>query len=440
MRILLVSPHFPPQQSVASLRTHGFARAWSNAGCAVTVLTTAKRIDQRGQPLPVDGLHVEEVEYQGPALFERLRSRYKEESPAAPLAEAPPRRSWFGFLGKVRQWTGIFSSSRMPDLTGSWVRPATAWACNRRRADGWDVVVSSSGPYTAHLVARAIKRAGYADHWVADFRDLWTAHHLYSGLFPFTLIERRLERSCLREADLLVTVTEELADWLRAHSPRPVEVIYNGYDPEAFAALDPQPYFPADGVRRLVYAGTWYPQGQDPSPLLRCLRQLREYRPDLPQRFSLAIAGWNEDSWRAVARRHGVEDLVHHHGLLPRPDALRMQRDAAALLLLDWRNPTEGVMTGKVFEYLKASAPILAIGGTADSTLARLLRTTGRGLHLGTDEPRILRALLDLLDTPSRLKGTRNVHVIAALTRPVQSLRLLEKLREFAGTAARLVA
>ena len=43
MRILLVSPYFPPQQAIASLRAHSFASAWSSAGVEVTVLTTRKR-------------------------------------------------------------------------------------------------------------------------------------------------------------------------------------------------------------------------------------------------------------------------------------------------------------------------------------------------------------------------------------------------------------
>jgi glycosyltransferase involved in cell wall biosynthesis len=436
MRILLVSPFFPPLHAVASLRTYGFARAWGRAGCRVTVLTTVKRPDQAGLPRPVDGLTVVEIDYRVPALLERLRAHYKAgpaaPGPAAPAA-APRRRRLLGWLRRFRERTGIFASVRMPDLTDFWVRPALAWARRQPGEPAWDVVVSSAGPYTAHLVARALKRERRAGLWVAEFRDLWTENHIYRGLFPFTLKERYEEDRCLREADLVVTVTENLAGKLRARTARPVEVIYNGYDPESMKLLSPEPFFPPDGVCRLVYSGTWYPQGQDPGPLLRALRGLSSSRPDLPRRFALVVAGWSVPLWRELAGRHGVADLLQALGVLPHEETLRLERDASALLLLDWRDPRQGVMTGKVFEYLSAPGPILTVGGAADSTLAQLIRRTGRGFHLGTDEGRITGALLDLLDRPERLRLTPDLRYLADLTRPVQSLRLLERIRRALG-------
>ena len=70
MRILLVSPYFPPQRAVASLRAHSFASAWSAAGADVTVLTTPKRPDQAGWPMPVEGFEVDEIPYRAPRVLE----------------------------------------------------------------------------------------------------------------------------------------------------------------------------------------------------------------------------------------------------------------------------------------------------------------------------------------------------------------------------------
>jgi glycosyltransferase involved in cell wall biosynthesis len=443
MRILLVSPFFPPLHAVASLRTYGFARAWARAGCEVTVLTTAKRPDQAGMPRPLESIKVVEVEYAAPVLLEKLRRRHKSALPAppGPLDQssgnglpAPPRR-WFRLLRWFRERTGVFSSVRMPDLTDFWVGPALAWARRQPAERPWDVVVSSAGPYTAHLVARALKRDRRARYWVADFRDLWTQNHLYHGLFPFTLIETREESRCLREADLLVTVTEELAGKLRSRTVRPVEVIYNGYDPESLTLLPAAPYFPPDGQRRLVYSGTFYPQGQDPTPLLCALKRLRALQPNLGKSLSLVVAGWSGPLWRELARRHGVADLLHILGVLPHEETLRLERDATALVLLDWHDPRQGVMTGKVFEYLSAPGPILTIGGATDSTLAQMIRRTGRGFHLGADEDRITNVLVDLLDNPAQLHLTPDNRVLGQLTRPVQSLRLLERMRQALAVA-----
>jgi glycosyltransferase involved in cell wall biosynthesis len=328
----------------------------------------------------------------------------------------------------------------MPDITDYWVAPALAWARRQPAARPWDVVVSSAGPYTAHLVARALKREGRTACWVADFRDLWTQNHLYRGLFPFTLKERLEEDRCLREADLLVTVTEELAAKLRTRTARPVEVIYNGYDPESLTLLTRAPFFPADGVRRLVYSGTYYPQGQDPTPLLRALKGLRDRQADLPQRLALVVAGWSGPLWRDLARQHGVADLLQILGVLPHEETLRLERDATALVLLDWHDARQGIMTGKVFEYLSAPGPILTIGGAADSTLGQMIRRAGRGFHLGNDEEHIARVLTDLLTDPSRLTLSPDQRFLGELTRPVQSLRLLVRIRQALHSVAAEVA
>ena len=163
-------------------------------------------------------------------------------------------------LRRLKSRTGVFSAVRQPDLTDGWIQPALNWAL----AHGpWDVVVSSGGPPAAHLVALGINGKCRGGLWAADFRDLWTDNHIYTGLFPFTLAERNRERRVLANVDRLVTVSPGLARRLAAKSGRSVEVIYNGYDSEAFAELSPAPTFPDDGRVRLVYTGTVYDRGQD---------------------------------------------------------------------------------------------------------------------------------------------------------------------------------
>lgn len=422
MKILLVAPFFPPQQAVASLRTHAFASVWAEAGHAVTVLTTAKRPDQRGLDMPRRGFKVVELHYPVPRLLERLRQQRDVEQ-----GDAPPRRG-FRLFRWLRQRTGIFSAARLPDLTQYWVGPALAWA--RDRGTRWDIVVSSSGPPTAHLAARAIKRAGLARAWAADFRDLWTENHLYSGLFPFTIGERIEERACLREADLLVTVTDGLAERLAARADKPVTVIYNGYDPDSSAALGPAHAFPADGRCRLVYTGTLYRRGQDPTPLLAALRAVGATS------LALVVAGAGGKMWHDLAVRHGVGHLLEERGVLARSEALRLQRDADALVLLDWDDPGQGVLTGKLFEYLAASAPILVVGGSEQSAVARLVAETGRGMHLGSDPQRIARALAGLT-APHRPPRPVNAPLLEALSRPRQARRLLAHLEQLDRAVAR---
>ena len=60
--------------------------------------------------------------------------------------------------------------------------------------------------------------------------------------------------------------------------------------------------------------------------------------------------------------------------------ALQKQRESQILLLLNWDDPQEkGTIPGKVFEYLAAMRPVLAIGGSEGDVIHRILTETGAG-------------------------------------------------------------
>jgi hypothetical protein len=104
-----------------------------------------------------------------------------------------------------------------------------------------------------------------------------------------------------------------------------------------------------------------------------------------------------------------------------------MQRDASALVLLDWFDPRHGVLTGKVFEYLVSPAPIWVVGGALYSPAAALVKEAGRGFALGRDPERIRAAIREL----AAGKGPRlepNRAYISGLTRQAQARRFLQLL------------
>lgn len=124
-----------------------------------------------------------------------------------------------------------------------------------------------------------------------------------------------------------------------------------------------------------------------------------------------------------------MASMLDLRGMVSLTEALRMQRDADALLLLDWRHRDDGVLTAKVFEYLAASAPILVIGPHPDSEALRLVERTGRGRWAGGDEAAISKTLVEFLMNPKSFSLAPNHNAIAELGRERQSQRLLELMR-----------
>ena len=411
-RLLLVTPFFPPQHAAASLRTASFASAWSELGADVTVLTTKKRHDQQGMPSVFAGVDVQEIPFKVKGFVERARAGHKREQ----LDERNANQAQEGKAAKVKRWTGAYSAARMPDVTDAWVGPAVDWG---KRNGPWDIVVSSIGPYTAHLVALKLKQAGVVGQWVGDYRDLWTGNHIYHGLFPFTIKEKYLERRCLAAMDHVTAVSSPLASWLRQRIKAPIHVVPNGFDPAIERPVEPS----AENSRvfRLVYTGSIHQRGQSPEPLLKALKILDGRRDKAMLPIQLVVAGSSESLWRSHAIQLGIEHLIDGRGLLSQEESLCLQANANALIVLDWNHVDAGVLTTKLCEYLPCDAPVLAIGGRlgeGDCVIAQVLQATGRGVHLGDNECHIAEVIESLLAHPDALGLVKNEAEISVYERP----------------------
>ena len=434
MKILIVSVFFPPQNSIASLRPYSWAKYWSQWGHDVTVLTTPKPSLSSNSPLPTDGFRVMEVPGPWTNLGKSKIGKSSADQESLTSATSTERAATGRLPGLLRCWLrslqaryGILSFCRLPDKHDLW-----AWGAFPHVAgEKWDAVVSSGGPYSVHIVANRLKRRGLADRWVLDWRDLWTHNHIYPGLPIARPLERYIENVFHQHADVITTVSEPLASILRASyadKMDKVEVIYNGYDPEDYKNLPEERIFPDDHIFRIVFTGTIYAGKQDPTPLFAALHELDRQKLVTPRDLQVVMVGHNADATE-IARLEGVEAYVHYAGFVPRENALRMQRDGDALLFLEFEAPgAEGILSGKVFEYLFAGPPIIVVGVGGASSPGRLIEEAGRGRTYGRDAGRVAEGLISLMSSRS-LREDAVVDLpkfdLGKFSRPQQAARLL---------------
>jgi glycosyltransferase involved in cell wall biosynthesis len=103
-----------------------------------------------------------------------------------------------------------------------------------------DVIFSTSGPNSNHLVGLYIKRKT-GKPWIADFRDPWTQNMHRPHAQWREWFEDRLERMVHREADCTLTVTQSFADNFKdkfSDEIGSIEVIHNGFDREDYIELE----------------------------------------------------------------------------------------------------------------------------------------------------------------------------------------------------------
>jgi glycosyltransferase involved in cell wall biosynthesis len=369
MRLLLVSFAFPPFNSIGGLRVGKTAKYLLHRGHDVRVLTAADQPFPKTLALEVPAENVVYSRYlnvrkpiEG-ALAERgdTTASHRKAEREAPL------RKLFGFL--IR--TFIY----FPDANIGWVPYALKDISPLLKSWRPDLILASSPPPSGLLVARRLARKLNVP-WVADLRDLWTDHQYYMQPRGRKLVEQKLEHRVLSSASALVTVSEPLAETLRRKYRKPTAVVLNGFDPCDYPAQSRERI--SDERLSIVYTGVIYAGRQDPSPLFEALKLMGDKAKGVKVVFYglyLAVAA-------ELVEQYGIGHLVEVKPPVAYQESLRLQSEADLLLLLLWTDTRErGVYTGKLFEYLGARRPILALG-EKENVAAELILKRGAGVVL----------------------------------------------------------
>jgi glycosyltransferase involved in cell wall biosynthesis len=291
----------------------------------------------------------------------------------------------------LRRASTIGRRALVPDENVTWNATAIPKAISIVRSEGIDVVLTTSPPGSIHLIGAAVKKAtGVA--WVADLRDSIVLHPHRSNegaaAYVKELTRAGVAKLVARQADAIVAASESIAAETRAIGPRgPVVSVANGCDFDDFVGLE---YRRTDRFR-VTHAGSFLGK-RDPKPFLQALAD--SGLEDVIVRF----LGDFRPGDREFMERLGLGDRVELIEYVPRRESLRLQRDSDVLLLLipDAGGRGRGILSGKVFEYLAAERPVLALV-PLDGAAAALIRDTGAGVVAGPDDVAGIRdALLEL--------------------------------------------
>ncbi|MBO8164472.1 MAG: glycosyltransferase family 4 protein [Brevibacillus sp.] len=260
----------------------------------------------------------------------------------------------------------------IPDDNILWYPAAVKLGREIMRREKIDVIFSTSGPATDHLVARKLVEA-HPCKWIVDFRDPWTQNMHRSGIAWRDRLEERMEADVISRADAVTTVTAKFAENFRQKygtAIKRLELIYNGFDRADFADL--QPAERSDGKFRAVYAGIFY-QKRNPRLLLEAVKELIEEGRVKREEILLSFAGvfdypgYSENA--DCVNRLGLADVVEVLGNLPHKEALRLMKSADVLLLVgDVSEDAGAYIPGKLYEYMGVGKPILALNMAGEAT------------------------------------------------------------------------
>lgn len=382
-RILIVAYPFPPMPSVGANRWDAMARHLRLLGHEVSVVSTSAFGQMQ------DGEQERHVSRAGDLTaapwLRRALGRGPlpppTDAPAAQTLAAPPESPLPGTLRKIF----------VPDLyLATWVPQALALALRTVRRERTECVITTSPYESAHLLGPPLQQRGRA--WIADFRDGWSFEP-HRPDFPTAAqraLDRWMERRLVEGADRVITATRPVAEDFRNRLGVDAIHIANGFDPvhlqPALVTLPPM----SDDAVVIVHTGTIAGvSGRDPRGLFAAMRRLRSEEPEAAARLRLVLAGRLDSEDASLVAGSGLDDQIVQMGERPRAESLGLQRRADALVLI--ASPDGSEATGKLFEYLSAGRPILALAGPE---VARIVAATGTGVTVRPDDPDAIMAQL----------------------------------------------
>jgi glycosyl transferase family 4 len=266
----------------------------------------------------------------------------------------------------------------LPDRWSSWCLGAVPAGLRLIRTFKPDVLWTTYPVASAHLIGAALQRLTGIP-WVADFRDPmaqedYPADRLTHRAFEW--IERRTLRACTKA---IFTAPGALRLYAERYPELPgsrLGIIENGYDEASFAGLDAPA--PLDGERplTLVHSGTIYSSERDPRPLFAALGELLREGVISGGSIKLVLRASGNDAYLSeLVRAEAIQEIVSLQPAVGYRAALEEMQRSDGLLVLQAANCNYQV-PAKLYEYLRARRPILALTDPQGDTAA-ILRSAG---------------------------------------------------------------
>lgn len=371
--LLIIAYYFPPAGGAGVQRTLKFTKYLPEFGWNPVLLT----VTPQAHHLQDDTL-LAEIPPQTPIY-------------TAPALLLPHKLPW-----KLRHFLSRWFL--LVDEQIGWYVPALKRAKELLQMHHIRVIYSTSSPYTDHLIALSLKHSSNLP-WLADFRDPWYGN--FARQYPSRLhrhLDQHLEKKVVQSADKIIVVSEPMRSNLLSRYPDlndgKVVPIPNGYDPMDFTHC--QPVQIPDDRMVIVYAGSFYARELTPKNFLYALASSINSGAIPRNQIQVYFVGNIGGHSSRYINETSLTDVVKLTGYLAHKDSISYLLNADVLLLIIGASPgSEVVLTGKIFEYLAARKPILALA--PDGAAARLINHANAGLVVNPEDVQaISSALTDL--------------------------------------------
>lgn len=376
-KILIITYYWPPSGGGGVMRWLKMSKFLPEFGWKPIIYTPENPDASVTDESLLDEIHPDIVELKAPIwepynFYRKLTGKKSETKFKAGYISEASSADW-----KSKLSVFIRGNLMIPDPRKFWIKPSVKYLSQFLEDNNIDAMVSTGPPHSMHLIALKLKKK-FDIPWIADFRDPWTQIDFYDKLRLTKWADKKhhkLEKMVLRNADHVVTVSPGCAADLEKIEGNNIEVIYNGFDHEDFDFKRPD----LDATFTITHFGS-FNKDRNPLSLWKALNELAQENAQFRKYLRIQLIGQTDVSVINSIKENNLSAnlaLIDH---LPHKEGLRKISTSQVLLLpINDAPNVQGILTGKMFEYLATKRPILAIGPTT-ADFSKIIRETQSGV------------------------------------------------------------
>ncbi len=382
MRVLILSPYFAPENSVASIRFTKIAKYLIRLGYDVDVIRTDMSAKITVDPmLESDAEQIKNIyTVNYPSLFYDIQN----------INSAPEdngKKSLFSRFYKCASKTKLYDSLAQYAAYKKYEVPLAHEFVRKiqelvQRNGVYDCIITTFSPFSTIIAGEQAKKLGYCKRWILDYRD-----HVVS-FKKRSHVTRKMSNVAKKMnvyADYITTVSEGLKERIadgNSDIEKKIHVITNGADMEECKFFGRE-----EKTKELcfVFAGSVYTVGDDvnsPEPLFSALSKMIEEGSVDPGKIKIRYVGTYGSVFDELAKKYNMRECLEDFGRVTREQVYNIYATSDIFLICVWNNTySKGILTGKFFESLVAKLPVLAIvvGNEKNSELAQIINKKSLG-------------------------------------------------------------
>lgn len=275
----------------------------------------------------------------------------------------------------------------IPDARISWVKPSVDFLSDYISKNKIDAIITTGPPHSVHLIGMRLK-AKHLLKWFSDFRDPWidiNYHHQLKLTKNAQKQHMRLEKNVLNNADHIIVTSTQTKLLFSNKTSQPISVVTNGFDDAITSEVKMDLNF------TLTHIGFLSSQ-RNPAILWDVLSELIHELTDFKEKLRLVLVGTVSVDVINAIKTSGLAPYLDIIKTVSHFDAVKCQIKSQVLLLLEANTKAATyIIPGKLFEYVNAQRPIIAIGPQL-SDIQSILKETNTGNYFKHSEREALKS------------------------------------------------